>query len=105
MKKWTALIALSAAVCGLAMDSVAQQGPEWRPETREQRPNLAPGEGVRPDPGRDGPGRNDGAGPGRADGVGRPDGRPRLPEGITPEMIRRFMEMRAQAGPGGGQLE
>jgi len=105
MKKWTALFALAAAVCGLGIHSLAQQGPERRNEPHDQRPNAAPGDGVRPDPGRDGgAGRPDGGGPGA---LARPDGRGRSPEGVTPEMIRRVMEMRALMGPGngGGQLD
>lgn len=103
MKKWTAFFALAGAVCGLAIHSVAQQGPDRRPDPRDNRPNAAPGDATRPDPGRDagGAGRGDG-GPG---GVGRPEGRPRLPEGMTPEMMRRLMEMRGQSGVGGAQLD
>jgi len=99
MRKWPALFAL-ACVCGLTIHSDAQQGAEGRPEQRG-----GGGDATRPDPGRDAGGaapRIDGGGPG---GIGRPEGRPRLPEGATPEMIRRFMEMRAQMGPGAGQLD
>ena len=102
MKRWPALFAL-ACVCGLAIHSDAQQGAEGRPEQRDQRGGG--GDAARPDPGRDAGGaapRIDGGGPG---GIGRPEGRPRLPEGMTPEMIRRYMEMRAQMGPGAGQLD
>jgi hypothetical protein len=100
MKKWPIAVGLACVICALAIQSVAQQAPERRPEVRESRPNAAPGEGARPDPGREG-------GPGRPDGgAGRPE-RPRLPDGVTPEMIRRYLvETRGQmGGAGGAQLD
>ena len=109
MNRRLALLVL-ACVGMWAIQSVAQDAPERRPEPRDQRPPEARpgpgGEASRPDPGREGrdggPGRFEG-GQGRPDGMGRPDGRPRPPEGVTPEMIRRYMESRAMGG--GAQLD
>ena len=103
MKNGPASIALLCAVCGLAIQSHAQQapGPERRPEPRDQRPNNAP-DGARPEASREGgPGRGDGSGPVRAD----LSGKPRLPDGVTPDMLRRYMELRGQLGQGPGQLD
>src|SRR5438132_5085462 len=97
---------LFLAWCGWAIQSPAQQGPDGRGEPRDPRSNAAPGEGnrgtdpARPDGG--GPGRPDG-GPGRPDGMGRPG--PRLPEGVTPEMVRRYMEAQGRTLGAGGQLD
>lgn len=108
MKTRVALFVL-ACVGMWAIQSVAEDTPPRRepPPPRDQRP--APGgEAARPEPARDsdrggGPGRFDGGGQVRPDGVGRPDGRLRPPEGVTPEMIRRYMEARAMGG--GAQLD
>jgi len=104
MKRWLALFSLACAICLLAIQLMAQPAPERRPEGREQRPNAAAGDVTHPEPGREGGGvgRPDGGGPPRPDGVGRPEGRLRPPEGVTPEMIRRYMEAR---GGGGAQLD
>jgi hypothetical protein len=104
MKKWLAVFVLACAVGVLAMKSFAQQTPERRPEQRDQRPNAPAGDAPRPEPGREGGGggRPEGGGPARADGSGRPEGRLRPPEGVTPEMVRRYMEAR---GGGGAQLD
>ena len=103
------------AVCCFAIQSWAQQQqPPQRGDGREQRPdqpagvNRAPeggpgiGQGIGP-----GPGRQDGGGPGRPDGPGPGMGRPgpRFAEGITPEMIRRFMDAQGRPLGGGAQLD
>ena len=106
MKTRLALLVLACGVGVWAIQSVAQDAPpERREPPRDQRPGN---EGPRPDPSREGDrgggsGRFEGGGQGRPDGMGRPDGRPRPPEGVTPEMIRRYMESRAMGG--GAQLD
>ena len=101
MNKRLALLVLACGIGPWAIQSLAQDNPERREPPRDQRPAPGPGgEAGRPDPGRDGgPGRFEGGGPNRPDGMNRPDGRLRPPEGVTPEMIRRYMESRALGGP------
>src|SRR5437764_7861887 len=108
MNRRLALLALACGISIWGIQSVAQDAPERRNEPRDQR--AGPGGGdTRPDPARDGdkagggPGRFEGGGQARPDGMGRPDGRLRPPEGVTPEMMRRYMEARAVGG--GAQLD
>ena len=96
---------LVVGVCCLVIQSSAQQAPDRRTNAGPGEVNGVPGDANRPEPGRGdagGPGRPEGVGPGRPDGMNRP---PRLPEGVTPEMVRRYMEAQGRSLGAGGQLD
>jgi hypothetical protein len=95
---------LVVAVCCLVIPSSAQQAPDRRGNPTSGEAGRAPADSNRVDSVRGdvgGPARGDAVGPGRPD----PMNRPRMPEGVTPEMVRRYMEAQGRSLGAGGQLD